>query len=976
MAELITPRSAGVRDELLSKVANHAGLRDEVLATLLGVSELDKLLPVTGFSSRDGLLAAKKVNLEREYEGVDGSLLPALATLVRKSKCLETLDFRWHEFGAHTGWEDFGAALTETTSLTNLNLDGTGLGDDGASAIARGLAANRSVSALWLRSNGIGDPGAIALGYAMATCRLELLWLWTNNVGDAGALSLARGLQASTTMRKLNIAKCNVGDEGCGAFAAALAGTSAPFEDIMFDTNPIGDAGVSALAEGIRVSSTLQQVLLNKCKVNEQGGIALAAAIAQSTSMQCLILDSNDLTDVASLAMADAILRSGGFSNVERYLQNGKERPHGMGGSHKAYLSLLANPRCSPGGMVAPKCAIALKQWCAGETTDEKLEELASHMALTLAHCGKALVPKWVSLLANAQPTRFITACVETALKCDRIGVQARAQSPALAESAQAAKAALELACDCVLDRQSLQKASASEVDGAASLLLRAQWTSLELAADGNCKLLTANQWVQIMRRELLDGEERSLTRVLHWVWSIPPGYYHRGGDFWDYGTRDSTAFSGAARSLAVYALVLIGVSLLQLPLLLVISLGGDPARRWLEERLVMTLHAHKRGTDDSHDPGRSHRPLRFNCVWVTAPLIRLWLTLFSSVGAALLCMSLPAWPARERTPAEMAAALYALSALLAEWDEISAHPRFARAPLFALANHLSDAWNLIDVCAIVLVAVAISLREASRDRWPTVDDEGFSRSLDGATHALAYAVFFLFLRPLKFLYISRFLGPFLFMVSQMLRDLAKNFMLVLLLQPAFIGAQTVLFRDLEPNAGCGLYGLGLTESVVALNEMFLNDRSAGLECLRLSPQHYYAWVLQVLYTAITMLMLLNMLIAALTKTYDTITDSYAPPSRGLVIPRPPALHVHVPVLSSACPAPSLSRSSGSCTRSAQAGPQLCLCARRHRRQHLPFFCGAAAVESPLDPRAAARMDDSADGGAAARLPRIGRRAK
>ena len=192
MAELITPRSAGVRDELLSKVANHAGLRDEVLATLLGVSELDKLLPVTGFSSRDGLLAAKKVNLEREYEGVDGSLLPALATLVRKSKCLETLDFRWHEFGAHTGWEDFGAALTETTSLTQLNLDGTGLGDDGASAIALGLAANRSVSALWLRINGIGDPGAIALGDAMSTCRLELLWLWTNNVGDAGrARSLA-----------------------------------------------------------------------------------------------------------------------------------------------------------------------------------------------------------------------------------------------------------------------------------------------------------------------------------------------------------------------------------------------------------------------------------------------------------------------------------------------------------------------------------------------------------------------------------------------------------------------------------------------------------------------------------------------------------------------------------------------------------------------------------------------------------------
>jgi hypothetical protein len=107
-----------------------------------------------------------------------------------------------------------------------------------------------------------------------------------------------------------------------------------------------------------------------------------------------------------------------------------------------------------------------------------------------------------------------------------------------------------------------------------------------------------------------------------------------------------------------------------------------------------------------------------------------------------------------------------------------------------------------------------------------------------------------------------------------MLSDMVKIGSIVLCMQPAFVCAERILFRNIDDAESCGLSDLSLFDHFVALNEIFIGESNISLECLRNSPQGYWAWSLHFLFTTITVLMLLNMLIAALTKTYDTITDS------------------------------------------------------------------------------------------------------
>jgi hypothetical protein len=65
--------------------------------------------------------------------------------------------------------------------------DKTGMGDDGAIAIAAGLAGAASLESVYLDTCGIGDAGATALAAAMPDCpSLNRLFCFSNPIGQAG----------------------------------------------------------------------------------------------------------------------------------------------------------------------------------------------------------------------------------------------------------------------------------------------------------------------------------------------------------------------------------------------------------------------------------------------------------------------------------------------------------------------------------------------------------------------------------------------------------------------------------------------------------------------------------------------------------------------------------------------------------------------------------------------------------------------
>jgi hypothetical protein len=134
---------------------------------------------------------------------------------------------------------DLLSALEKNTSIKDLYIFGSQIGDAGAEA----LAANQSLSDLSLISNQIGDKGAIALA---ANQTLSYLNLKGNQIGDAGAKALA----ANQSLSYLNLQWNDISDAGARALAANQTLTS-----LNLKGNQISEAGAIALAANQSLSS-------------------------------------------------------------------------------------------------------------------------------------------------------------------------------------------------------------------------------------------------------------------------------------------------------------------------------------------------------------------------------------------------------------------------------------------------------------------------------------------------------------------------------------------------------------------------------------------------------------------------------------------------------------------------------------------------------------------------------------------------
>lgn len=116
------------------------------------------------------------------------------------------------------------AAADPRSALAELDLRESNLGDKGLVALARGLSANRSLTALNLEMNNVGDEGTLALVDALvAGMPLARLDLFDNDVGDVGARALAGALMASGTLRSLNLITNSIGRVGRAELEAAWA---------------------------------------------------------------------------------------------------------------------------------------------------------------------------------------------------------------------------------------------------------------------------------------------------------------------------------------------------------------------------------------------------------------------------------------------------------------------------------------------------------------------------------------------------------------------------------------------------------------------------------------------------------------------------------------------------------------------------------------------------------------------------------
>ncbi|KOO27154.1 hypothetical protein Ctob_012414 [Chrysochromulina tobinii] len=145
-----------------------------------------------------------------------------------------------------------GSDLQFMAVLTELNLTGNNIGDEGAVAIAEALKVNAAVTNLFLIYNNIGDEGAIAIAEALkVNAVVTNLHLDANNIGAEGAKAIAEALKVNAVLTALGLCDSDIGDDGANAIAEALKVNSV-LTELNLESNNIGDTGEKAVQDVVK----------------------------------------------------------------------------------------------------------------------------------------------------------------------------------------------------------------------------------------------------------------------------------------------------------------------------------------------------------------------------------------------------------------------------------------------------------------------------------------------------------------------------------------------------------------------------------------------------------------------------------------------------------------------------------------------------------------------------------------------------
>ena len=210
---------------------------------------------------------------DNQIEGVGAS---SLFSAILSTTSLTSIDLSNNKFGDDAFLKKSGFPIGH--SITRIDLDSTGFGLTGAQALISSLPTTQQLMTLWISgvhlgdygartvasvlsyvphlvslslSSGIGDDGAAAVAFALPSLRVfTTLSLSCNNIGDKGALALSQALANIRHMTELDLACNNIGVDGANALLTSLPTTRAlVYLDLR--NNNFDEATVAAVKKGL-----------------------------------------------------------------------------------------------------------------------------------------------------------------------------------------------------------------------------------------------------------------------------------------------------------------------------------------------------------------------------------------------------------------------------------------------------------------------------------------------------------------------------------------------------------------------------------------------------------------------------------------------------------------------------------------------------------------------------------------------------
>jgi Leucine-rich repeat (LRR) protein len=297
-----------LRGSLRGDVVDLTGLDTVLLSDNSQITELDiersRYGPPTRMMGLTHILRAlarrptlTKLRLCHCALGRDDAIL--LRLVLGSTPSLQSLDLA-NTFLGRYGFRELAPVLHHNTSIKEVDLSYNNLSDmESAEGLRRILLHNKTLTTLDLSWNTFGQTdGAVeriadGLGSNSTLLKIDLSFC---ALGDGGVSILTQTLGSrNTALQKLNLGYNLITSTGAGMLLETMEQSSHHITDLDLQQNPVGNEGASLLAAALGNDAlpNLTNLGLRYCDIGDDGFIALLSALEQNTSLLQLNLREN-----------------------------------------------------------------------------------------------------------------------------------------------------------------------------------------------------------------------------------------------------------------------------------------------------------------------------------------------------------------------------------------------------------------------------------------------------------------------------------------------------------------------------------------------------------------------------------------------------------------------------------------------------------------------------------------------------------
>ncbi|KAL0025647.1 hypothetical protein WJX77_001007 [Trebouxia sp. C0004] len=273
--------------------------------------------------------AESSVEFERGIVHPDGRLdlckqgvachLPAITAVLTKNTTIHHL-LIGNDIVGQSGAVAISQLLA-VKSLKTLYLAGNCLGSESIQILCDGLInSDGAVEQLWLKRNPIHTEGAM-LSLPAGAC-LQVLDLDNTGLFDDGIAILMSSLRNNSTLQTLYVSANGITHIGAAHIARYFeAHTRDGITSLYLSMNPIGPAGAETLAESLKGNLSLCRLVLDSDRIHSRGARALFTALEHHPTIEFLSLGKakstsdlqeqpNNISNEAMTSIANFILKA------------------------------------------------------------------------------------------------------------------------------------------------------------------------------------------------------------------------------------------------------------------------------------------------------------------------------------------------------------------------------------------------------------------------------------------------------------------------------------------------------------------------------------------------------------------------------------------------------------------------------------------------------------------------------------------